>query len=102
MGAMKMKILPSAELKLSENLLQKLRPDAELKEVAEQFEAIFLNQMLKQMREAKLSDGIFDNSATEKYTSLLDLEQSKHLASSVNLGIADALVRQLSTKLKVD
>jgi Rod binding domain-containing protein len=54
------------------------------------------------MREAKLSDGIFDNSATEKYTSLLDLEQSKHLASSVNLGIADALVRQLSTKLKVD
>jgi len=97
-----MKILPSAELKLSENLLQKLRPDAELKEVAEQFEAIFLNQMLKQMREAKLSDGIFDNSATEKYNSLLDLEQSKHLASSVNLGIADALVRQLGTKLNVD
>jgi flagellar protein FlgJ len=97
-----MKILPSAELKLSENLLQKLRPDAELKEVAEQFEAIFLNQMLKQMREAKLSDGIFDNSATEKYNSLLDLEQSKHLASSVNLGIADALVRQLGTKLKLD
>jgi len=97
-----MKILPSAELKLSENLLQKLPPDAELKEVAEQFEAIFLNQMLKQMREAKLSDGIFDNSATEKYNSLLDLEQSKHLASSVNLGIADALVRQLGTKLKLD
>ena len=97
-----MKILPSAELKLSENLLQKLPPDAELKEVAEQFEAIFLNQMLKQMREAKLSDGIFDNSATEKYNSLLDLEQSKHLASSVNLGIADALVRQLGTKLNVD
>ena len=97
-----MKILPSAELKLSENLLQKLRPDAELKEVAEQFEAIFLNQMLKQMREAKLSDGIFDNSATEKYNSLLDLEQSKHLASNVNLGIADALVRQLGTRVKVD
>ena len=97
-----MKILPSAELKLSENFLQKLSPDVELKEVAEQFEAIFLNQMLKQMREAKLSDGIFDNSATEKYNSLLDLEQSKHLASSVNLGIADALVRQLGTKLKVD
>jgi Rod binding domain-containing protein len=54
------------------------------------------------MREAKLSDGIFDNQATEKYNSLLDMEQSKHLASSVNLGIADALMRQLGTKLKVE
>ena len=97
-----MKVLPTAELRLSENLLQKPDSNAELKEVAEQFEAIFLNQMLKQMREAKLSDGIFDNSATEKYNSLLDMEQSKHLASSVNLGIADALVRQLGAKLKVE
>ena len=47
-----MKILPSAEINFSENFSQKLRSDAELKEVAEQFEAIFLNQMLKQMREA--------------------------------------------------
>ena len=97
-----MNILPSAEIRLSENLLQKPDPNAELMEVAEQFEAIFLNQMLKQMREAKLSEGIFDNSATDKYNSLLDMEQSKHLASNVNLGIADALVRQLGTKLKVD
>ena len=54
------------------------------------------------MREAKLSDGLFDNSATEKYNSMLDMEQSKHLSSSVNLGIADALMRQLGSKLKVE
>ncbi|MGB2051382.1 MAG: rod-binding protein, partial [Candidatus Puniceispirillaceae bacterium] len=86
----------------SEHLLEKPKPNAKLTEVAEQFEAIFLNQMLKQMREAKLSDGIFDNSANEKYYSLLDMEQSKHLASNVNLGIADALMRQLGTKLIVE
>ena len=76
-----MNILPSNEPILSEHLLQKPDPNAKLMEVAEQFEAIFLNQMLKQMREAKLSDGIFDNQANDKYNSLLDMEQSKHLAS---------------------
>ena len=97
-----MKIMPSTDPMLQAELFKKPDPNAELQEVAEQFEAIFLNQMLKQMREAKLSEGIFDNQATEKYNSLLDMEQSRHLASSVNLGIADALMRQLSTKLKVE
>ena len=97
-----MNILPTAELRISELLPEKPEPNAKLMEVAEQFEAIFLNQMLKQMREAKLSDGIFDNSANDKYYSLLDMEQSKHLASNVNLGIADALMRQLGTKLTVE
>ncbi len=97
-----MNIMPSAAPMFQAGIFKKPEPNAELKEVAEQFEAIFLNQMLKQMREAKLSDGIFDNQATEKYNSLLDMEQSKHLASSVNLGIADALMRQLGTKLKVE
>ena len=97
-----MNIMPTTEPMLQASLLKKPDPNAELKEVAEQFEAIFLNQMLKQMREAKLSDGLFDNSATDKYNSMLDMEQSKHLASSVNLGIADALMRQLGAKLKVE
>ena len=97
-----MNIMPTTDPMLQASLLEKPDPNAELKEVAEEFEAIFLNQMLKQMREAKLSDGLFDNSATDKYNSMLDMEQSKHLASSVNLGIADALMRQLGAKLKVE
>ena len=97
-----MNIMPSNEPIFQADLFEKPDPNAELREVAEQFEAIFLNQMLKQMREAKLSEGIFDNQATEKYNSLLDMEQSKHLASIVNLGIADALMRQLGTKLNVE
>ena len=97
-----MNIMPATDPLLQASLLKNPDPNAELKEVAEQFEAIFLNQMLKQMREAKLSEGLFDNSATEKYHSMLDMEQSKHLSSSVNLGIADALMRQLGSKLKVE
>ena len=97
-----MDIMPATEPTLQASLFKKPDPNAELKEVAEQFEAIFLNQMLKQMREAKLSDGLFDNSATEKYNSMLDMEQSKHLSSSVDLGIADALIRQLGSKLEVE
>ena len=97
-----MNIMPSNEPILQADLFKKPDPNSELHEVAEKFEAIFLNQMLKQMREAKLSEGIFDNQATEKYNSLLDMEQSKHLASSVNLGIADALMRQLGAKLNVE
>ena len=36
-----MNILPTAELRLSEHLLEKPKPNAKLMEVAEQFEAIF-------------------------------------------------------------
>ncbi len=32
---------------------------ADLRELAEEFEAMFINQMLKQARESKLSDGLF-------------------------------------------
>jgi flagellar protein FlgJ len=97
-----MNIMPPTDTLLQSQMQKRPDANAELHEVAEQFEAIFLNQMLKQMREAKLSDGLFDNSATNTYNSMLDMEQSKHLASSVNLGIADALVRQLGSKMKVE
>ena len=67
----------------------------DLREVAEQFEAIFINQFLVQARKTKLADDLFGNKGTETYNSLLDQERAQQLASSVDLGIADALVRQL-------
>ena len=63
--------------------------------MAEQFEAIFINQFLAQSRKTKLADDLFGNKGTETYTSLLDQERSQQLANSIDLGIADALVRQL-------
>ena len=68
--------------------------DSDLRDVAEQFEAIFINQILKQSRESKLADDLLGSSATTTYEQLLDTEMSKNIASHVNVGIADALVRQ--------
>ena len=39
----------------------------ELRDVAEQFEAIFVHQMLKQARQSKLADGIFSSEAQDTF-----------------------------------
>ena len=85
-----------------ENILQEHSynkiPDrnSDLRDVAEQFEAIFINQILKQSREIKLSEDLLGSAATKTYEQLLDRETSENVANRVNVGIADALVRQFS------
>jgi flagellar protein FlgJ len=69
--------------------------DADLREAAEQFEAIFLNEFIKQARKAKLAEDLFASSAKSTYQDMMDQELSKNLSGRVNLGIAEALVRQL-------
>ena len=67
---------------------------ADLREAAEQFEAIFLNQWIKQARNTKLAEDILGSSSTDQYQEMLDREYASSLASGVNLGIAEALIRQ--------
>src|SRR5690606_9955878 len=51
-----------------------------VKAVAEQFEALFLNMMLKSMREAGGGEGgLFDNEQSKMYTSMLDQQLSQSL-----------------------
>lgn len=71
-----------------------------LKKVAQQFESLFLEMMLKSMREAKLGDGIFDSDAGDFYQGMFDKQIAMDLANSEGggLGIAELLVRQLSAK----
>ena len=66
-----------------------------LREVAEQFEAIFLNEFIKQARKAKLAEDILGSDAQDTYQEMMDRELSTQLAGRVRLGIAEALVRQL-------
>ena len=47
-----------------------------------------------------MAEDIFGNSAKETYEGMLDREMSVHLSKQVNLGIADALVRQFGDKGK--
>lgn len=69
-------------------------PEA-IKTVAKQFEAVFMNMMLKSMREATPQDGMFDNEQSRLYTSMLDQQLSQSMASR-GIGLADVLTRQLS------
>ena len=46
-------------------------------------------------RKAKLAEDLFGSSAKSTYEDMLDQELSKNLSGRVNLGIAEALVRQL-------
>ena len=69
-------------------------PEA-IKAVAKQFEAIFMNMMLKSMREASSQDNPFDNEQSRTFTAMLDQQLSSNLASK-GLGLADVLARQLS------
>ena len=90
-----MEIMNKADPLLVARLTKEPDMKGDLREVAEQFEAIFINQFLVQSRKTKLADDLFGNKGTETYNSLLDQERAQQLASSVDLGIADALVRQL-------
>ena len=97
-----MEIMNKAEPFLVARLTEEPDMKGDLREVAEQFEAIFINQFLAQSRKTKLAEDLFGNKGTETYNSLLDQERAQQLASSVDLGIADALVRQLGGQRDVD
>ena len=67
-----------------------------LQNVADQFEAIFLETLLRQARESKLSDGFFDSKADDNFEQMFDQELAKSSSKLVDIGIADAIVRQMS------
>ena len=70
-----------------------------LEEVAQEFESLFVNQMLKSARSAKLSEGLLDSEAYETYQGLLDQEYSKTLAKNHNFGIAEGLIRKFEKRV---
>ncbi len=71
-------------------------PDA-LKGAATQFEAMFINMMMKSMREATPQDGMTDNQQTKMFTGMLDQQLSQNMAKR-GVGLADMLIRQLSAQ----
>ena len=64
---------------------------------AQQFEALFINQMMKSMRDATPADGLMDNQQTKMFTGMLDQQLSQNMAKR-GMGLADVLVRQLSAR----
>ena len=70
--------------------------DAEAKnrEVAKQFESLFLQLMLKRMREATPRDGLFESDQTRMVQSLADEQLATQLAEP-GIGLAQALLDQI-------
>ena len=67
-----------------------------LKKAISDFEAIFINQMLKSMRNTINKSGLIDGGNSEEiYTSLIDAEVSKFIASGTGIGLYEVLSRQL-------
>ena len=69
-------------------------PEA-LKTAATQFEAMFVNMMMKSMREATPQDGMMDSQQSKMFTTMLDQQTSQNIAKK-GIGLSDMLIRQLS------
>jgi peptidoglycan hydrolase FlgJ len=77
-----------------------IKKDSTLEDVAKEFESLFVYQMLKSAKKAKLAESLFSNNGTETYESLLDQEYAKTISKNHSFGIADALLRQFGGKEK--
>ena len=95
-----MDALTSISPKMAMSLSQTDSRPNDLRAAAEQFEALFIQQLLKQARSAKLADDILGSEAGDTYTEMLDQERAKQLSAKINLGIAEALVLQFSGRAK--
>ena len=76
-------------------LQAKQNPEQAAKGVAQQFEAVFLQTLLKSMRDATPQDGPMDSEQTRSYTSMLDQQMAQSL-SAKGIGLADVMLRQLT------
>ncbi len=73
---------------------------AGLRGAAQQFEALFLQMMLKSMRDTIPSGGLLDSQQGEFYQSMLDQQWAQTMAGR-GIGLADHLVAQLEKQLGI-
>ena len=86
-----------------DGLRQTAREDqrAALKPVAEQFEAIFVQQIFKESRKVSFDDGWLDGNQGDFYKDWHDKQLSQDLAAKGSLGFADKIVEQLLPSIPV-
>lgn len=73
-------------------------PKAAVKEAARQFEGIFMQQLMKSMREASMSSGMLDNAGTKMGTEMLDAQFANQM-TGLKGGLSDVIARQLERQL---
>jgi flagellar protein FlgJ len=72
---------------------------AALKEAAKQFEALFMRELIKSMREATQKSGLLDSGNADLGTDLLDQQMAVQL-SGLPGGLSEAIERQLGQQIR--
>ena len=98
---------PLSALTLQANQLKKIpetkgvSDDDKLREAANDFEAIFIQQMLKTMRKTSFESDLLPKSEGEKvFQSLLDEQYALLSAKSRSLGLSEMIYQQLKSNLE--
>lgn len=73
-------------------------PKAAVREAAKQFESLFLQQLLKTMRESAQSSGMLENEGTKLGSEMLDTQWAGKLAGQPG-GLSDMIARQLERQM---
>ena len=68
---------------------------AATRETAQQFEALFIQMMMKSMRDSVVKSDLSENAPLDTYQSIFDKEVSVQLAKRNSMGLADMLVKNL-------
>ncbi|AXF65329.1 MULTISPECIES: flagellar assembly peptidoglycan hydrolase FlgJ [unclassified Leclercia] len=71
-------------------------PAGNIRPVARQVEGMFVQMMLKSMREALPKDGIFSSDSTRLYTSMYDQQIAQQMTAGKGLGLADVIIKQMA------
>lgn len=68
-----------------------------VRQAAAQFEAVFMNMLMKSMRETLPKDGMLDSSTSQTYTGMFDQQMAQKL-SERGVGLAEMIVKQLERR----
>lgn len=68
------------------------------RETAQQFEAMFIQMMMKSMREATEKEGLLSSEAENTFQDMMDRDLSVHMAKRSAFGIADMIMDSLKAR----
>ena len=90
-------IRPSASTPLSSLSLDQSRQAGKkptMDQVGKAFESLFMQSMMKSMRDAQIEGGLLESEHSKPFQSMLDGIYSEMAVKRTNLGLADAIKRQ--------
>jgi flagellar protein FlgJ len=75
-------------------------PKGAIRQAAKQFEGLFMQELMKSMRQSTMATGMLDNEGSKLGTELLDTQLSTQM-SGLPGGLADVIARQLERQMGV-